>query len=340
VLLKTDGTMWTFDGTGLPTQYGIERDWAVIDQSSALKRDGSRWSMLFPNHYTWTYPVGRLPPGPSVLPSTQGFVSIAAGGRQSSAVAIDGSMVTWGEGLAWTPTPTTPARSWHSVAAMGTITAGIAPDGTAMTTSSFGNFTDTAPGTWVSVVFGAAAYGLRNDATLWSLSPLVELLPGSHWTAIDASGGPLGIMEDGTRWSWSDGAPTPQQVSPIAAWLSASGTEAVWGDGTLWSHGVQLGTDRNWARVVSGQGVRTFALKTDRSLWAFGDNQTGAIDSALPQPVIAPTRIGTGTDWVSIAAADQHTLGLRADGSLWVWGNDGAGQLGDGLMLDDYRFAP
>jgi alpha-tubulin suppressor-like RCC1 family protein len=40
--------------------------------------------------------------------------------------------------------------------------------------------------------------------------------------------------------------------------------------------------------------------------------------------------VGTGNDWVAVAAGYQHSLGIRADGSLWAWGDNAYGQLGLG----------
>jgi alpha-tubulin suppressor-like RCC1 family protein len=44
----------------------------------------------------------------------------------------------------------------------------------------------------------------------------------------------------------------------------------------------------------------------------------------------APVRVGTATDWTTVAPGGYHTLGIRADGSLWAWGENVYGQLGDG----------
>jgi alpha-tubulin suppressor-like RCC1 family protein len=41
-----------------------------------------------------------------------------------------------------------------------------------------------------------------------------------------------------------------------------------------------------------------------------------------------PTRVGTWTDWVAVAAEVAHTLGIKSDRSLWAWGWNQYGQLG------------
>jgi alpha-tubulin suppressor-like RCC1 family protein len=41
-----------------------------------------------------------------------------------------------------------------------------------------------------------------------------------------------------------------------------------------------------------------------------------------------PTRVGTDTNWVSIAAGASHTLASKSDGTLWAWGDNSSGQVG------------
>jgi alpha-tubulin suppressor-like RCC1 family protein len=41
-----------------------------------------------------------------------------------------------------------------------------------------------------------------------------------------------------------------------------------------------------------------------------------------------PTRIGSETDWVSIAGSQHHSCGVRADGSLYCWGQNPFFELG------------
>ena len=48
----------------------------------------------------------------------------------------------------------------------------------------------------------------------------------------------------------------------------------------------------------------------------------------------SPVRIGTDSDWVSVAAGWGHTLALKSDGSLWAWGYNNDGELGSGTNDD------
>ena len=54
--------------------------------------------------------------------------------------------------------------------------------------------------------------------------------------------------------------------------------------------------------------------------------------------VLRPTRIGIASNWISVSAGVNHSLGIRSDGTLWAWGSNEFGQLGDGTTAP--RFAP
>ena len=72
----------------------------------------------------------------------------------------------------------------------------------------------------------------------------------------------------------------------------------------------------------------TVALKSDGSLWAWGNNSSGQLGDGSSNASSSPRSIGSG--YAAISAGGSHTLALKADGSLWAWGNNSAGQLGDG----------
>jgi uncharacterized delta-60 repeat protein len=82
------------------------------------------------------------------------------------------------------------------------------------------------------------------------------------------------------------------------------------------------------ARTLAAGGSHTVAVRTDGSLWAWGNNASGQLGLASNTSYNTPQRVGTDTNWASVATGDSHTVAVRTDGSLWAWGSNASGQLG------------
>ena len=85
----------------------------------------------------------------------------------------------------------------------------------------------------------------------------------------------------------------------------------------------------NWVALAANRlSSDVVALQSDGTLWnvlARGDRTNNADWFALaPQPL----RIGTDSDWKSVATSERYFLAMKKDGTLWGWGNN------------DGRFAP
>ena len=90
-----------------------------------------------------------------------------------------------------------------------------------------------------------------------------------------------------------------------------------------------VATDNNPYFQVSTRDSHTIAIKSDGTLWAWGDNSSGQLGDGTTIDKSTPTQIGTDSNWASIAAGDFHTIAIKSNGTLWAWGNNLDGQLGD-----------
>ena len=135
---------------------------------------------------------------------------------------------------------------------------------------------------------GGSETGTRTPAPLLRPCPLDTLTRG-HQERRDALG--LGLERLRPARRRDDGQPAPAQI----------------------------GTDTNWKSVAAGY-CHTVAIKTDGTLWAWGDNAVGQLGNGTTTGTNAPVQIGTDTDWQSIAAGSYHNVALKADGTLWAWG--------------------
>jgi alpha-tubulin suppressor-like RCC1 family protein len=84
-------------------------------------------------------------------------------------------------------------------------------------------------------------------------------------------------------------------------------------------------------------GLHSLAIQKDGTLWAWGWNSHGQLGLGDTLDRHNPTRVGTDSNWVAVAAGTYHSLGLKSDGTLWAWGFNAQGQLGLGSTTE-YHF--
>ena len=130
-------------------------------------------------------------------------------------------------------------------------------------------------------------------------------------------------------------------------------------EGGLWlwgrNAGAQLGTNNlvhrsspvqtvsggfNWFQVTATRGdsgiVNTAAIKTDGTLWIWGQNNYGQVgDNTIIATRSSPVQtIAGGTNWRQVAAGRDSSLCIKTDGTLWTWGKNNNGQLGDNTIAN------
>lgn len=71
-----------------------------------------------------------------------------------------------------------------------------------------------------------------------------------------------------------------------------------------------------WKTVKSGD-FHTLGIKTDGTLWAWGDNTYGQLGDGTTTNRNTPTKIGSSADWQSIFPGDLCSFVIKTDGSLW-----------------------
>lgn len=205
--------------------------------------------------------------------------------------------------------------------------------------------------------WGQANYGAD---TVIQNNP-IQIGRDTNWKIISAGYAfSTAIKSDGTLWSWGVGADgagyfckTPKRIGTGNIWKDVSSglqhTIALRNDGTLWSWGyngngqlgigidtvynvyqpIQIGTDTNW-RMISAGSRYSLALKTDGSLWSWGDNSFGQLGLGNKLNANSPKLINNDKDWTSICAAAFHSSAIKRNGTLWNWGENNWGQLGYG----------
>ena len=74
-------------------------------------------------------------------------------------------------------------------------------------------------------------------------------------------------------------------------------------------------------KVSIGYGGQVVALKSNATVWAWGDNSEGQLGDGTTANRPNPTPMKGWTDVIDIATGSKETIALRADGTVWSWGN-------------------
>jgi alpha-tubulin suppressor-like RCC1 family protein len=190
-----------------------------------------------------------------------------------------------------------------------------------------------------SILENSPASGLVVTPELWVWGDGSQARLGNNTSGINAqTKTPVTVFSGGTNW---------KQVSP-----GYQHTAAIKTDGSLWIWGRgnegQLGTNNTTERAtpvttfsggndwkqVSCSKYSSAAIKTDGSLWVWGQNNTAQLGTNDTTQRNTPvTTFAGGNDWKQVfmvdpGGGDVHTLSIKTDGSLWTWGANDNGQLG------------
>ncbi len=183
------------------------------------------------------------------------------------------------------------------------------------------------------------------------------------------------IKPDDTLWCWGDanfgalgkGTTSPDEPAPIAVpgmsdvvqvvagsahtcalkkdqsvWCWGDNTYGQIGDGTASVtpvaspyHLASL-TDVKRLILAGKTSHETCVLKTDNTVWCWGNNALGLIGTGASGPSIStPTHIAGLDHTVQITGGLLHRCGRKSDGTVLCWGDNGSGQLGDNTTTPD-----
>lgn len=231
----------------------------------------------------------------------------------------------------------------------------------------------TSPGLWA---WGQGVYSALGNGTTIQYSSPVQIGSLTNWKQVSVNiTNSAAIKTDGTLWTWGGnnygqlgnggtlsgiaGYSSPIQIGSLTNWkqvVAGYSMGAIKTDGTLWTWGwntvgqlgignrtdtytpIQVGLLTNWKQVSCGSSGGTFyAIKTNGTLWAWGDGYLGRLGNGLGLNTTAyssPIQIGSLTNWSQVSGGGGHAAAVKTDGTLWTWGFDAYGQLGNGTAIN------
>jgi len=311
--------------------------------------------------------ISRSSPVQTICGGTN-WGQIACGADHTAAIKTDGTLWLWGYnsvgklGNNTTADRSSPVQTisggtnWSQVSCGADHTAAIKTDGSL----------------WV---WGRNIGNLGDGTFLYRSSPVQTICGGTNWSEV-ACGAEYtaAIKTDGSLWLWgsngdgrlghntivSESSPV-QTVSGGNNWSQVgcgdNHTAAIKTDGTLWCWGYnqhgQTGDNTdinrsspvqtisggtNWSQVACGSN-HTAAVKTDGTLWLWGNNDYGQLGNNIggtsydyrSSPV---QTVSGGNNWKQVICGGYNTAAIKTDGTLWLWGSNSSGKLGNNSIIN------
>jgi len=207
---------------------------------------------------------------------------------------------------------------------------GVASSGTAMIVQIV--VRNASSGTAYTIVWPSSVYwGSQSSAGPTTAPTLASGANGVTTVALLTTDG-------GTKWrGWVDATINGGPNGNIYQWgLTIANATATSSPIT------QLGTN-TWYAITQGGGHSgiywTNAIKTDGTLWSWGQNNYGNLGLGTTTNYSSPKQVGGLTTWTKVVASggggsSGKVLALQSNGTMWSWGKGSSGQLGVGNGTD------
>lgn len=354
-------------------EYTYDLDPNVLDSRVQVAGGAEHTLILKADGTVWACGVnvdGQLGDGttttrtkPVKITSLSGVISIAAGQYHSLAAKSDGTVWAWGRNTQGQlgDNSVTQRNSPVQVSSLSGVVSVVAGNGHSAALKANGTVSAWGKNVDGQVGDGSAPTQRNTPASVSGLTGITAISAGSNHTSA--------LKSDGTVWSWGfndsgrlgDGTTgsrsAPVQVTGLTGVMSIAGGGnhgvALKSDGTVWSWGANVygqlgvgttGTNATVSPVqasgltgvskIAGAGSRTLAIKSDGTLWVWGDNTNGAVGDGYDEdPISTPKQINDWTDVIAIGGNHLHSLAIRKDGSIWTWGRTSVRNLGDGSRV-------
>jgi alpha-tubulin suppressor-like RCC1 family protein len=307
VSTKKDGTLWAWGNNSQgqlgignltnrssPVQVGALTSWYKVSggyaHTLAIKTDGTLWSWGFNNFGQLGLGNTSYISSPNQVGALTTWSEIAAVDRHSLAVKTDGTLWSWGRNANYGQLGLGNRTNYSSPKQVGALTA------------------------WLTLVVGGASssFAIKTDGTFWA------------WGR--NSFGNLGL---GNSTNYS----SPKQVGALTTWLSVAGglqhTLATKSDGTIWAWGSstygqlgqgnttsynspkQVGLLTTWLSATAGTYDSSIAIKTDGTLWGWGNNPQGVLGRGNQTDYSSPVQLGALTSWVKAHTGHTFTVAIK-----------------------------
>lgn len=299
--VRTDGTLWTW-GSGVkgalglgnitnyssPKQVGALTTWSSASGGAqrvgAITTTGALWVWGFNSQGTLGLNNTTSYSSPKQVGALTNWAQISMGSNASAAVKTDGTLWTWGYnsnyelGLGnnttyYSPKQVGSSTNWASVNSASRFMLAVKTDNTL----------------WG---WGQNAYGQIGTGNLTTYSNPKQIGALTNWSSVSSRNlstsyaSTLAIKTNNTLWGWG---------------RNGYGSIGL-GNTTSYSSPKQVGALSNWSTVAFGGSSSngfTISVKTDGTLWTWGNNNFGQLGSGTTTSRSSPAQVGALTTWIT-----------------------------------------
>ena len=249
--------------------------------------------------------------------SLTSWTQVSAGSNNGLGLQADGSMWSWGRGFRGF-TGLNNTTDYSSPVQIGALT------------------------TWVNISSGGGgSHAIKSDGTMWGWGQNAYNAFHVGDNSATNRSSPVQIKSSVT---WAQGVGKISHGQHCQAAIDTSNKLWTWGsnrtgslghgDTTKRSSPTQVGTLTNWKQVSCNQSESTdmmAAVKTDGTLWTWGDAVDGGLGHGNTTDYSSPVQVGSLTDWDWVETnASPGFAARKTDGTVWTVGSGGSGELGNG----------
>ena len=172
--------------------------------------------------------------------------------------------------------------------------------------------------------WGYNSFGELGNGTYRNSNKPVQVSGLSGVMAI-AGGGfhSLALKSDGTVWAWGNNGESELgngTYTTIPPYGIAKPVQVLGPGGEGYLTGVT---------AIAAGGDHSLALKSDGTVWAWGNNGEGELGNGRNTTSNTPVQVNWLSGVTAVAGGALHSLALTTDGTVWAWGYNSFGELGN-----------
>ena len=296
----------------------------VTDPADASKKISINRLLCWGDNSTGAIGYGSAVPkyfDPMVLADDDWSV-VSAGNNHSCAIRLDGTLWCWGDNSnsqlghnsadKTRPSQVSSDKDWSSISASDQFTCALKQNHTL----------------WCWGKNDKSQFG---DGTTTSATIPSQIVAHTDWTNIaTGQAHSCGIRSDNTLWCWGDNS--YGQIGNGTINIQSTPLKITTSTVTKWST-VATGHQHTCA-IASNVDTDGKSLTDDKTLWCWGNNDTGQLGINSTAHQSRPIKISHSKGWLLVSAGESHSCAVDKDEIVHCWGFNDHGQLANGFYTD------